>query len=96
MLYDVTRNEFDGAKSAQEDYMPGITGLNVQLWGTADDANGNPIVTGTGAIEQHGINILTGLDCARPDSLRGTNAIQGSAVRSHSAPLKVGIATAQL
>ncbi len=34
VTYDVTRNEFDPAFSAQEDYQPGVSGISMQLWKT--------------------------------------------------------------
>ncbi len=37
VTYDVTRNEFDPAFSAQEDYQPGVSGIPMQLWKTAQE-----------------------------------------------------------
>ncbi len=76
VLYDVTRNEFDGAKSAQEDYMPGIAGLNVQLWGTVQDANSNPVTNldGVGRAARNQYLARSGIALAIR-KLRGTNAV---------------------
>ncbi|MEP7203436.1 MAG: hypothetical protein ABI894_12550 [Ilumatobacteraceae bacterium] len=70
VVYDTTRNEFDAARSAQEDYQPGVSGIAMQLWKTLKDANGDLITTGTGAVQQYGVG-----DCLRTDNLRGTNAL---------------------
>ena len=70
VTYDVTRNEFDPAFSAQEDYQPGVSGISMQLWKTHKDANGNLVKTGSGAVAQYGVG-----DCLRDDTLRGTNAV---------------------
>ncbi|MEY2581779.1 MAG: large repetitive protein [Ilumatobacteraceae bacterium] len=79
--YDVTRNEFDPAFSAQEDYQPGIPGISMQLWKThktdgihVDTYKGS---AGTsGAVQQWGIQ-PNGVECMRPDTSRGTNAVAG-------------------
>ena len=75
VTYDVTRNEFDPAYSAQEDYQPGVSGIPMQLWKTKKDANGKLIKTPTGAAQQVGISKSTGVACDRPDASRGTNAV---------------------
>ncbi len=75
VIYDTTRNEFDPAHSAQEDYQPGVPNLPVQLWKTQKDDAGNIITTPTGAVAQYGISKTTGADCPRPDDLRGTDAV---------------------
>ncbi|MDP1878708.1 MAG: hypothetical protein Q8M17_14260, partial [Actinomycetota bacterium] len=77
VTYDVTRNEFDPAYSAQEDYQPGVPGIPMQLWRTQKDVNGDPVTyPGSGAVKQFGRSKTTGADmCERPDGLRGTNAV---------------------
>ena len=71
VTYDVTRNEFDPAFSAQEDYQPGVSGIPMQLWKTQrDPSTGELVKTATGAIQQYGIG-----GCARDDSSRGTDAV---------------------
>ncbi|MGZ4790285.1 MAG: hypothetical protein ACXWBO_00355 [Ilumatobacteraceae bacterium] len=70
VTYDVTRNEFDPAFSAQEDYQPGVSGIPMQLWKTAKNADGTYVKTGSGAIQQYGVG-----GCTRDDGLRGTNAV---------------------
>ncbi|HEY0518314.1 MAG TPA: hypothetical protein VGC84_02385, partial [Ilumatobacteraceae bacterium] len=70
VTYDTTRNEFDPAYSAQEDYQPGVSGISMQLWKTAKNASGDLIKTATGAVQQYGVG-----GCPRPDQLRGTNAV---------------------
>ena len=70
VTYDVTRNEFDPAFSAQEDYQPGVSGISMQLWKTHKNPDGTFVKTDTGAVQQYGVG-----DCTRDDSLRGTNAV---------------------
>ncbi len=75
--YDVTRNEFDPAFSAAEDYQPSIAGLPMQLWRTHKTNGVVDTYTGpgsTGAVQQWGIR-ANGNECMRPDSRRGTNAV---------------------
>ena len=70
VTYDVTRNEFDPAFSAQEDYQPGVAGISMQLWKTQKDCQRNLVKTDSGAVAQFGVG-----DCMRDDTLRGTNAV---------------------
>ena len=71
VTYDVTRNEFDPAFSAQEDYQPGVPGISMQLWKTHKKADGTFVKTPSGAVQQYGVG-----DCLRDDTLRGTNAVR--------------------
>ena len=82
VTYDVTRNEFDPAFSAQEDYQPGVPGISMQLWKThksdgvhVDTYNG--AARNSGAVQQWGIQ-PNGNECLRPDMSRGTNAVTES------------------
>ncbi len=69
VTYDVTRNEFDPAFSAQEDYQPGVSGISMQLWKTHKDANGDPITYGSpiAAVQQWGSRTAVG-ECLRADT----------------------------
>jgi uncharacterized repeat protein (TIGR01451 family) len=75
VTYDVTRNEFDPAFSAQEDYQPGVSGISMQLWKThkADGIHADTYPE-TGAVQQWGIT-AAGLECMRDDTSRGSNAV---------------------
>jgi hypothetical protein len=70
VTYDVTRNEFDPAFSAQEDYQPGVSGIAMQLWKTHKLADGTLETTGSGAVAQFGVG-----DCPRAYTDRGMNAV---------------------
>ena len=75
VTYDVTRNEFDPAFSAQEDYQPGIAGLSMQLWKTSKSDGLNPDTYGDGALQQWGVSQSSGEPCERPQTTRGSNAV---------------------
>jgi uncharacterized repeat protein (TIGR01451 family) len=75
VTYDVTRNEFDPAYSAQEDYQPGVPGISMQLWKThKSDGIHADTYSGSGAVQQWGIQ-PNGAECLRPDTSRGSNAV---------------------
>ena len=70
----MTRNEFDPAFSAQEDYQPGVSGISMQLWKTHKDADGNPLVTPARApFSRYQRRRQWRLHACR--HLRGTNAV---------------------
>ncbi len=73
--YDVTRNEFDPAYSAQEDYQPGVAGIPMQLWKThkTDGVNAD-VYPDSKAVQQWGIE-PSGSECMRADASRGSNAV---------------------
>ena len=77
--YDVTRNEFDPAYSAQEDYQPGVSGISMQLWKTHKTDGIHPDKYSSGAVQQWGVSPTAdangSFDCMRQDTDRGTNAV---------------------
>ncbi len=76
VTYDVTRNEFDPAYSAQEDYQPGVSGIPMQLWDT-NKVNGVVQTYADGAAQQVGTT-AAGATCTRREQDRGTDAVANS------------------